>query len=153
MTAAGSVAATIAANNAPSGENRVAHAALWGSGTAAVTGVAGLYIFDEQQRSQEINRKLEVAVSEIRALRGESEQARNELLIGADSTFPKSLPDEFKNLVRPGKWSIFKISQWINQGENTLIHQDKMIRLEPAQFRPNVETNEKGEKKDETVSK
>lgn len=132
---AGIVAGTIAANLAPKDENPIAHAAVWGGSTAAATAIVGLFIFDEQSRSYEFERKLQVSESELAVFRSESKEG-NHLLYDSESALGRDLPSEYKSLVRPGKWSIYRINQWISQGENNFVHQDKIIRIEPPQFQP-----------------
>lgn len=136
MIGVGVVAGTIAANIAPKDENPVAHAAVWGGGAAAVTGVAGMYIFDEQKKREELDRKLEITQKELSAFRNESETNGTPVEVESESGLSRDLPTEYKGLVRPGKWSIYKISNWVSQGENSLVHQDKILRIDPPQFQP-----------------
>ncbi len=141
---AGLVAGTIAANLAPKDENPAVHAAVWGGSTAAATAIAGLFVFDEQKRSDELNRKLQIAESELSALRGESSEKEARLIYDSDSAMGRELPNEYRNLVRPGKWSLYRVNQWVAQGENTLVHQDRILQIQPPQFQnPMVTENKK----------
>lgn len=145
MVGVGVIAGTIAANRAPFDENPAAHAAVWGGGAAAVTGVVGMFIFDEQAKSRELERKLNISQRELDAFRGESQSSNGEVLIESDSALGRDLPNEYKGLVRPGKWSLYKISNWVSQGENTLVHQDKVLRIEPPQFQAQTTNKKEGE--------
>ncbi len=131
----GLVAGTIAANMAPKDENPMAHAAVWGGAATAGTAVAGLFLFDEQARSKEFERKLVVAESELAIFRGES-STDQQVIYDSDSALGRELPSEYRSLVRPGKWSLYRTNQWISQGENVLVHQDKILKIEPPQFQP-----------------
>ena len=51
-------------------------------------------------------------------------------------------------MINPGEWKIYALDQWIEAGENQLIHQDKIMELIPPSLVP-VQlplTNEKKEK-------
>lgn len=149
MAAVGGAAATAGALSAPPEEQSGMHAVFWGAVGAAVAGVVGLFVFDEQSRSEELERKLEVSKRELDAFRGEMDGTSQSSLIQSDSALGKNLPPEYRDLVKPGKWSLYKINTWVSQGENTLVHQDKMLRIEPPQFQPNA--NSSTEKKEGEV--
>jgi predicted butyrate kinase (DUF1464 family) len=139
MVGVGLISGTIAAANAPKGENKLAHATIWAGSTAAVTGVASLYLFDEEAKRKESDRKLEMAMEELRSLRHESSShSMSAVKLGGEAPgFTRDIPVEYQKLVRPGKWTIYEVNQWVAQGENTLIHQDKILRIEPPSFNPN----------------
>lgn len=145
MAGTGIIVGTIAANKAPIDENPLAHAAVWGGTSAAVAGAISLYVFDEQKKSEELERKLGVAQRELDSLRGEGPGLSQIPIAQSDSSFAKDIPAEYRSLVRPGGWSLYKINNWIVQGENTLIHQDKLLRITPPHFQP--QTNQEGEGK------
>lgn len=134
MVLTGSIAGTVGALSAPKNESAPAHAALWAGSAAAGAGLVGLYTFDEEARSKEFERKLKIVSEENQALRGEAEGAPVSPLAEAASPFGKEMPPEYQRLVRPGRWSVYKLNQWIMSGENTLIHQDRMVKIIPPQF-------------------
>ena len=51
--------------------------------------------------------------------------------------FNSKVPDKYKQLIQPGEWRISEIDQWIEDSENKIIHQDKMMELIP----PSLKTN------------
>lgn len=51
--------------------------------------------------------------------------------------FNSKVPDKYKKLIQPGEWRISEIDQWIEDSENRIIHQDKMMELIP----PSLKTN------------
>lgn len=51
--------------------------------------------------------------------------------------FDSKVPDRYKKLIQPGEWRISEIDQWIEDSENRIIHQDKMMELIP----PSLKTN------------
>lgn len=121
---------------APSQERPEMHAAFWGAVSAAVAGAVGLFIFDEQKRSDELERQATVMRKELESLRGEGSSKEPQLLYETTAPFGKDIPDEYQNLVRPGRWSVYRLNQWVSHGEGTLIHQDRMVRLVPPQLSP-----------------
>lgn len=51
-------------------------------------------------------------------------------------TLSGKVPEKYKNLIEPGEWRIYSINQWIEDGENRLIHQDKVMELIPPSLKP-----------------
>ena len=39
-------------------------------------------------------------------------------------------------MINPGEWKIYALDQWIEDSENKLIHQDKMMELIPPSLIP-----------------
>lgn len=134
MVSVGIVVGTVAANFAPKDENRLFHGLSWGGGSAALTGVVGMYVFDDQKVHDELERKLLVTKRELDAFRGESESSAQQVELVNEPGLSRELPQEYKGLVKPGGWSVYKINSWVSQGENSLVHQDKVIRINPPQF-------------------
>jgi hypothetical protein len=141
----GAVGASIGAFTAPKDEARSGHALLWGGLSAAAGFAAGSFLFDEQKRSDELDRQVGVLKKSLSALSGEGDEPKP--ILESSSVFSKDLPAEYKGLIRPGRWSIYQINQWVVNGENTLVHQDKMIRLLQPELFPKLEI--KSEKESE----
>lgn len=51
--------------------------------------------------------------------------------------FNSKVPDKYKKLIQPGEWRISEIDQWVEESENRIIHQDKIMELIP----PSLKTN------------
>ena len=134
MVGTGLIVGTIAANRAPVDENPGTIGFLWGGNAAAVAGIISLYVFDEQHRSEVLEKQLSSSQKEVDVLRGEGEGASRAPIFDSETGLERQLPKEYRGLVQPGKWSIYKIDNWISQGENTVVHQDKMVRIIPPQF-------------------
>ena len=125
---------------APEDESTTAHGAMWAGISAATAGAASLVILDSDKDAKEKQRQIDSLHKEIGVLRGEDDYSPSEKeMISTQPSLEKGLPTEYQHLVKPGKWSIYKIDQWISGGENEMVHQDKMIKLEPAQI--NVGSN------------
>ncbi|OFZ53260.1 MAG: hypothetical protein A2428_11810 [Bdellovibrionales bacterium RIFOXYC1_FULL_54_43] len=147
MGVAGIAAGTLGAMSAPAGEQPIAHAALWGGGAAAIVGVTGLFIFDEQARSREYERQLNVAKQEIDAIRWGAGANEEKLIFESSGTQDKAIPDELKKLLSPGWVRVYQTSMWVKQGDDSLVHQDKIVRIKKPQLIPNNDSNEGGERK------
>ena len=128
----GSIGATVGALTAPKNENPTGHAVLWGGVGAAAGVTAGMFLFDEQKRSDELARQNEVLQKSLSGLSGHDPNEK--LLFESNAAFEKAVPQEYRHLVRPGQWSVYQLDSWTLQGENTLVHQDKMIRLLPPEL-------------------
>jgi hypothetical protein len=148
MLVAGTTAGIIGASNAPASERPEGHAALWAGAAASAAAIIGMFVFDEQRKNHDLEVQLEGAQKTLQAIHGGGEQTA-ELLYKNNSPFGKDVPSEYRSLIKPGQWSIYKLDQWTMQGENTLIHQDKMIKLQPPGLNPNVPSEQKQEKDNE----
>lgn len=146
ISGAASVGATVGALTSPQGESTLGHAMLWGGLAAAGAGTVGILVNDDTKKLEEFQRQLEVAKKENAALKGEA--ATDAVDLEAQTTPPigKDFPSEYKHLVQPGKWAIYKLNKWVMHGENTIIHQDKMIRLIPPSLMPKEQVLGKNEK-------
>lgn len=153
MGVAGIAAGTAGAMAAPADENALAHGFLWGGGASALTGAIGMFIFDEQARSREYERELKVAKDELESIRWGAGMNEERLIYessaGGDSE--KGIPDEVKKLLSPGWIRVYQTSAWVKQGDDSLVHQDKVIRIKKPQLIPDGgpknETREEGNKK------
>ncbi len=142
MAGLGAASAGVGYSVAPRDERPEMHALYWGAAGAAVAGVAGLFLFDEQKRSEELERQATVMRKELDAFRDEGSTASHgpQLLYETNAPFGRDIPGEYQGLVRPGRWSVYKLNQWVAQGEGTLVHHDRMVKLVPPQLTPKVQT-------------
>ncbi len=136
MTGVGAAAAGVGYSVAPRDERPEMHAIYWGAAGAAVAGALGLFLFDEQKKSEELERQASVMRKELDAFRDEGGGQEPRLLYETTAPFGKDIPGEYQSLVRPGRWSVYKLNQWVAHGEGTLIHQDRMVKLVPPQLTP-----------------
>jgi len=137
MGGVGAAAAAAGYAVAPNDTRPEMSAAYFGAVGAAVAGAAGLFIFDEQRRADELERESNVMRKELAAFRDEGGPSKEpQLLYETSAPFGKEIPAEYQGLVRPGHWSVYRLNQWVNQGEGTVIHQDRMVKLVPPQLTP-----------------
>lgn len=111
--------------------NSVAFGLLYGGvgGTAAALGTAYLTDFDrDNKRLSSENEKLRKDLEAITSPK---------TIYQSPAMFSSKVPDKYKRLIQPGEWRISEIDQWIEDSENRIIHQDKIMDLIP----PSLKTN------------
>ena len=149
MASGAAIGGTIGAVTAPPDEKAYGHAALWGGLSAAAMGLVGLFIFDEQARSDGFKRESEL-------LRKENESCKKELsgesLLGVYKLERDEdlLPPHLRGLIRPSEAQITRVRRWtpVDDDPLTLRSPHVILKLQPSQLVPGVVTpdiNLKGE--------
>jgi hypothetical protein len=133
MMGAGAVGGVIGAVTAPKTDSVAAQALLWGGVSAALAGVVGLFVWRDDQRADLAEKKVGELEREIEEFKGEMGP---ELISEGNATGSRALPASVSHLVRPGSWRLYKLSRWEEQGENTLVHHDKMLVFNPPTLTP-----------------
>lgn len=128
MAAAGLAGALYGASR-PEAKNQ--NAALFAGVGAAGAGVFGLHQWDSEQESERLRREAQNAVEEIERLRAPKRLAES------PATFGAKIPEKYRSLIQPGAWRVSEIDQWVEDGENRLIHQDLIMELVPPTLNPN----------------
>lgn len=125
---------------APNNEKPEMHAAFGASVGAATGALIGLFAFDEERRSAEFERQAIALKKELDAIRDESVASGGatepKLLYETSAPVGREIPSEYQGLVSPGRWSVYKLNQWVTQGDGVIIHQDRMVKLIPPQLTP-----------------
>ncbi len=127
MAIAGAVGIAVAQTRS---ENKMAYGLMYGGLSAAGAGAAGLYIHNPEGRSE----KLENENAEMK--RKLDEAFAPKLESKSPGTMGGKIPDKYKRLVNPGEWRVYAIDQWMEDGENRLVHQDKIMELVPPSLVP-----------------
>ncbi len=108
-----------------------AYSIMYGGIAGTGAGIASAYLsnIDEVQRhTHEENQKLKNQLDDI---------LKPKLSYQTLGTLNSKIPLKYKNLVNPGEWKVFEIDQWVEDSENRLIHQDKIMELIPPTLNPN----------------
>ena len=109
---------------------KTTHSIMYGGVAAAVAGTVTLYINDPDKESEKLR-------EEIRVLRTQMDQiGEPRLATQTPATFGAKVPDRYRSMINPGEWRVYEINQWIEDGENRLIHQDKIMELIPPSLKP-----------------
>lgn len=128
MAVAGLAGALYGASR-PEAKNQ--NAALYAGVAASSAGVFGLYQWDSEQDSERLRREAQNAMEEIERLRAPKR------LFESPATFGAKIPEKYRSLIQPGAWRVSEIDQWVEDGENRLIHQDLIMELVPPTLNPN----------------
>lgn len=112
-------------------EAKTQNAALYAGIAAAGAGVFGLYYWDSERETERIRLEAQSAMDEIERLRAPKR------LVESPATFGAKIPEKYRSLIQPGAWRVSEIDQWVEDGENRLIHQDLIMELIPPTLNPN----------------
>lgn len=152
MASAAIVSGTIDASTRQGGSSFDQRSIAVGGVAAAITGVAALLLFDQDSKVKESERRIESLSSELDIYRGKKPGVNG--VVSKGDGLERDLPPDYRGLVRPGSWSIYQIDQWVASGENTMVHQDKMIQIENPRFDANhVERPKPNDKQNDQKSK
>ena len=103
---------------------------LYGSAFAATSALAGIYIFDEEDRSEKFRKETIRLQTELDELKRQMTPARESF-----SRFQVSrtdeIPNELKGLIQPGSMRVYEINRWEEDGENRLVFKTKAVEFEP----------------------
>lgn len=133
MGGAAVVGTAVGALSAPNGESGALHGALWGGIAAAAAGVASLFIFDNDKDNDRLKRENDEFKKQIQTYKEKSEP---KLIGSGGEPSGKPVPESLRHLVRPGSWKLYKLDNWIQDGDSRVIHQDKLLEVEPSQIAP-----------------
>ncbi len=111
-------------------ENKTGYSLLYSGAGASILGAVSVWYSDMDSESERIksdNQKLKTELDKIYSpnLTHESSGMMN-----------SKIPDRYKSMINPGQWKVYSLDQWIEDGENQLIHQDKMMELIPPTLTP-----------------
>lgn len=110
--------------------NRQENAALYGGIGAASAGALGLWVWNSDQELERFKSESQAFSDELDRVRAPSK------ILESPATFGAKIPAKYRSLVQPGSWRVSEISQWIEDGENRLIHQDTIMELIPPSLNP-----------------
>lgn len=110
-------------------ENKQAHSLIYSGMGASLAAVGTLYLtdFDGSKELKNQNQKLKSELDKI---------FQPSLKFETTGMMNSKIPEKYKSMINPGEWKIYALDQWIEAGENQLIHQDKMMELIPPSLVP-----------------
>ena len=123
-------------------ENKMGYSLLYAGAISSIAGAGSVWYSDLDEDSERLikeNQKLKTEMARI---------FQPSLKFETTGMMNSKVPEKYKSMINPGEWKIYSLDQWIEAGENQLIHQDKMMELIPPSLVP-VQlplTNEKKEK-------
>ncbi|MBL7557609.1 MAG: hypothetical protein JNM24_17400 [Bdellovibrionaceae bacterium] len=114
--------------------NKNSNALLYGSMFALGASIASIYFFDPDSEKEKYR-------TESIELKKKLDEFQNPRLVVETNSFQTGkVPLKYKNMIEPGSWKIYEIDEWVEDGENRLIHQDKLMELTPPLLKPNNKT-------------
>ncbi|RYZ93195.1 MAG: hypothetical protein EOP06_01865 [Proteobacteria bacterium] len=131
MVIAGAVGVAIAQQR---DSNRIAYSTMYGSMGAAGAAAIGLYVHNPEGESKRLERENTYLKAKL------NQEVVPRLEQTTPATFAGRIPDKYSRLVNPGQWRIYSIDQWAEDGENRIIHQDKIMELIPPSLIPGAGT-------------
>lgn len=110
-------------------DNKQAHSYIYAGAGASLAAAGSLYFtdFDESNELKSQNQKLKSELDKIYS---------PALVHESTGMMSSKVPEKYKSMINPGEWKIYSLDQWIEDSENKLIHQDKMMELIPPSLVP-----------------
>jgi len=110
---------------------KTTYSTMYGGVAAAVAGAVTLYMNDPDKEADKLR-------EEIRVLKTQMDQiGEPRLATQTPATFGAQVPNKYRAMINPGEWRVYEINQWVEDGENRLLHQDKIMELIPPSLKPN----------------
>lgn len=106
------------------------NAFIFGGSLGVLAAGMGLLLFNDDDRVARLENERDYLKQEL------EKKAKGTLIKELPATFSAKIPKQYLPLVRPGSWKILEIDQWVEDGENRLIHQDKIMELTPPTLSP-----------------
>lgn len=110
--------------------NSRAYGSMYAGLAGSVAGLATAYLSTddaENDRLRADNRKFKAELDKVYS---------PELVHAGNGMMNAKVPDKYKAMINPGEWKIYAYDQWVEDGENRLIHQDKIMELIPPSLNP-----------------
>ncbi|WP_277577952.1 hypothetical protein [Bdellovibrio svalbardensis] len=105
-------------------------AALYGSLGAAIAAATTIYFEDPDKTEIKLR-------NEVNTLKAKLDHISEPKLVGSvPATFGARIPVKYRQLVQPGEWKVYETDTWVEESENRLIHQDKIMELIPPVLIP-----------------
>ena len=111
-------------------ENKTGYSLLYAGAISSVVAAGSVWysdLDDDSERLKKENQKLKADLDRVfqPALKFETTGMMN-----------SKIPEKYKSMINPGEWKVYALDQWVEAGENQLIHQDKMMELIPPSLIP-----------------
>lgn len=113
------------------------HSLMYGASAALITAIASLYYFDPDKQLEQFRKTTNQMRDEMDGLENgfNTPSEKNQTTRGTTLRGYDALPEQYKRMIDPGKWTLSEIDQWVDGGEGQMIHQDKILELKPATLR------------------
>lgn len=112
------------------GDHKSSYSVMYAGLGASAAAVGSLYYYnidDENKKLRDETKKLKDELDQVLSPKLERH---------TPGTMAGKIPDKYRNLISPGEWRVYAIDQWVEDGENRIIHQDKIMELIPPTLKP-----------------
>lgn len=111
-------------------ENQNAYGLLYSGIAGTAAGLATTYLSNTDSENERL-------LAENKKLKGDLEKVYSPSLVyEGNGMMNAKVPEKYKAMIQPGEWKIYAYDQWVEDGDNRLIHQDKIMELIPPSLVP-----------------
>lgn len=111
-------------------DNSKAYGFLYAGLAGSTAGLATAYLASDDSESGRLR-------ADNKKLKSELDKIYSPTLVHAENGMMSAkVPEKYKAMINPGEWKIYAYDQWVEDGENRLIHQDKIMELIPPSLSP-----------------
>ena len=111
-------------------ENKTGYSLIYAGAVSSVVGAGSVWYSDLDEDSERLKKENQNLKTEMERIYQPS------LKFETTGMMNSKVPEKYKSMINPGEWKIYALDQWIEAGENQLIHQDKMMELIPPTLVP-----------------
>ncbi len=119
-----------AAYGATRPEMKRENAFIFGGSLGVLTAGLGLFQFNDDEEVAKVKLERDILKLEL------EKKSKGTLIKELPGTFSAKIPKQYLPLVRPGAFRVMEVDEWVEDGENRLIHQDKIMELTPPTLSP-----------------
>jgi hypothetical protein len=119
-----------AAYGATRPEMKRENAFIFGGSLGLLGAATGLFLFNDDEEVAKIKLERDILKLDL------EKKSKGTLIKELPATFSAKIPKQYLPLVRPGSWRVMEVDEWVEDGENRLIHQDKIMELVPPTLSP-----------------
>lgn len=104
---------------------RKTHSSIYGAAGAALGALLTVYFEDPEKETKRLKEEVEL----LRQANGVDSPPRK--VAQKAFNFGEEVSQEYQKLITPGEWRIYEVDRWKEEGENRLVHEDKVMELVP----------------------
>lgn len=111
-------------------EYKNTHSTMYGGVAASIAGALTLYIENPDKETKKLRDEIVLLTN------NQNQFEKGKVVNRGDAIFDAKIPEKYRSLVNPGEWKVYEIDQWQEEGENRLIHRDRVMELSPPSLVP-----------------
>ncbi len=111
-------------------ENKAAYTTMYSGIGAALGAVVSVNLNDPDSENLKLKNQISKFEADLEA------SLRPKLEFTSSGMMNSKIPDKYKTMINPGEWRVYRLDQWVEDGENRIIHQDRMMELTPPSLKP-----------------